>query len=329
MAHHGGPRFGKTRAGAQWIHELARRRRKIRIALVGATIAEARSVMVEGTSGLIEVAASEGVKLKWEPSLGVLRWPSGAIAQLFSGDNADGLRGPEHDYAWCDELAKWRQGPEAWKNLQLGLRRGARARAVVTTTPKSIDLIKTIIADPWTVTTTGRMTDNLNLDDKFRDVMTATYGGTRIGRQELDGELILDVAGALWTRELIAASRRPALTPGPSPESGRGEMERIVVGVDPPAGTDGDACGIVVCGKATDATLHVLEDASVAGLSPEGWANRVAAAAARWRAGLIVAEAITAGAMAKTCSKPPRPGCRIRLVPAPKGQGGPAPTRGP
>jgi phage terminase large subunit-like protein len=316
--------YGKTRAGAQWIHELVRRRRKVRIALVGATIAEARSVMVEGSSGLIEVAASEGVKLKWEPSLGVLRWPSGAIAQLFSGDNADGLRGPEHDYAWCDELAKWRQAEEAWKNLQLGLRRGVRARAVVTTTPRSIDVLKAIMADPWTVTTTGRMTDNLNLDDKFREVMTATYGGTRVGRQELDGELILDVEGALWTREMIAACRDERRAPstafgGPPPRSGE-DFERVVVGVDPPAGTDGDACGIVVAGKRADGMLYVLEDASVAGLSPEGWANRVAAAAARWGAGLIVAEANNGGAMVKSVLDAAGAEVRVKLVHASKGK---------
>ena len=336
--------FGKTRAGSQWIHELARRLRKMRIALVGATIAEARSVMVEGPSGLIEVAANEGVRLKWEPSLGLLRWPGGAVAQLFSGDNADGLRGAEHDYAWCDELAKWRQAQASWTNLQLGLRRGVRPRAVVTTTPKHIELLKHIKEDPWTVTTSGRTQDNLNIDDRFVEVMLQTYGGTRIGRQELDGELIADVEGALWTKAMIEKARTTPRAPstsfaGQQPHAGHAtcvtgsvappmgeELRRIVIGVDPPAGPStgsgqvGDACGIVVCGKGEDGLFYVLEDASVAGLSPEGWANRVAAAAARWGASLIVAEANNGGAMVKSVLDAAEAGVRIKLVHASKGK---------
>ena len=302
--------FGKTRAGAQWIHELARKRRRVRIALVGATIAEARSVMVEGPSGVIQVAAIEGMKLDWQPSLGLLKWPGGAVAQLFSGDNADGLRGAEHDFAWCDELAKWRQAQAAWDNLQMGLRRGLNPRAVVTTTPKRIDLLKRIRDDQWTVTTTGRTKDNLNIDEKFIDVMIDTYGGTRIGRQELDGELIAEIEGALWPKELIERART----------GDAGDLRRVVVGVDPPAGTDGDECGIVVCGRADDGTLHVLDDASVAGLSPEGWANRVAAAAARWNASLIVAEANNGGMMVKSVLDAAEAGVRVKLVHASKGK---------
>ncbi len=122
--------YGKTRAGAEWVNRLARSSGK-RIALVGASIDEARSVMVEGTSGLLAIARRTRTKIKWEPSLGRLTWPRGAQAQLFSGDHPDGLRGPEHDYAWCDELAKWRRAEEAWTNLQMGLRRGVRPRVAV------------------------------------------------------------------------------------------------------------------------------------------------------------------------------------------------------
>jgi len=121
--------FGKTRAGAEWIFGLANARPKVAIALVGATIADARSIMVEGVSGLLAVARNHARRLNWEPSLGRLTWPNGSQAQLFSGDNADGLRGPEHDFAWCDELAKWREAEDAWMNLQFGLRRGERPRA--------------------------------------------------------------------------------------------------------------------------------------------------------------------------------------------------------
>ena len=213
--------FGKTRAGAEWIEALARSRPGVRIALVGATIDEARRVMVEGVSGILSVATRRRHKVKWEPSLGRLGWPNGSQAQLFSGDNPDGLRGPEHDFAWCDELAKWGAGEAAWTNLQFGLRRGRRPRALVTTTPRPIDLLKRIRDGEWTVTTTGRTDENVNLDDKFVEVMVATYGGTRIGRQELDGELIEEIEGALWPRELIERARTGP-PPYPLPRAGGG-----------------------------------------------------------------------------------------------------------
>lgn len=306
--------FGKTRAGAEWIERLARSRPGARIALVAATIDEARRVMVEGVSGVLAVAARNRSRVDWEPSLGRLTWRNGSEAQLFSGDNADGLRGPEHDFAWCDELAKWRQADETWVNLQFGLRRGSRPRALITTTPKSIDLLHRIRDDRLTVTTTGRTDENINLDEKFVEAMLATYGGTRIGRQEIDGELIEDIEGALWTREGMERCRVPALTPALSRERER-EIDRIVVGVDPPAGVgEGvDACGIMVCGRRGD-SLYVLEDATVQGLSPEGWSNRVAAAVARWGAARVVAEANNGGAMVKSVLEAADAGLRVRLV---------------
>jgi phage terminase large subunit-like protein len=313
--------FGKTRAGAEWIYRLADGKPGVRIALVGATIADARSIMVEGVSGLLGIAKRRRRRLNWEPSLARLKWPNGSEAHLFSGDNADRLRGPEHDFAWCDELAKWRQAEWAWDNLQFGLRRGPRARALVTTTPRPMPLLERIRDGEWTVTTTGRTGDNVNLDEKFVQVMTATYGGTRVGRQELDGELLCDFEGALWTREMIERARVCALSPGPSPAEGRGEFDRIVVGVDPPAGAGegSDACGIVVAGSRGEA-LYVLEDATVRGLSPEGWSNRVAAAAARWGTRLVVAEANNGGAMVESVLKAADLGLKVRLVRASKGK---------
>ena len=312
--------FGKTRAGAEWVHELAWSR-PVRIALVAATIDEARRVMVEGASGLLSVARRWRHKVKWEPSKGELTWQRGSVAQLYSGDNADGLRGPEHAFAWCDELAKWREADAAWDNLQMGLRAGPRPRALVTTTPRPIGLLERIRADPWAVTTGGKTKDNINLPRNFVEVMMATYGGTRLGAQELDGELVGEPEGALWPRELIERCRVQPLSPTPPPQRGEGLFDRVVVGVDPPAGVgDGcDACGIVVAGKAGD-KFYVLEDASVAGLSPEGWSNRVAAAAARWGAGLVVAEANNGGAMVASVLKAAEVAVRVKLVHASRGK---------
>ena len=311
--------FGKTRAGAEWIHKLAWQR-KVRIALVGATIDEARRVMVEGPSGILSVARRQRHRLKWEPSLGQLTWPRGSVAQLFSGDNPDGLRGPEHAFAWCDELAKWRQPEAAWDNLQMGLRAGIRPRALVTTTPRPSQLLERIKAHARTVVSGSRTDRNINLPKEFIEAMIESYGGTRIGRQELDGELIADVEGALWTKEVIEQARVPV--------GAATGLARIVVGVDPAAGPStrsgqergGDECGIVVCGRSNDGTLYVLDDASVGGLSPEGWANRVAAAAARWGASLIVAEANNGGMMVKSVLDAAEAGVRVKLVHASKGK---------
>jgi phage terminase large subunit-like protein len=164
-------------------------------------------------------------------------------------------------------------------------------------------VLRRIIDDPLTVTTHGRTSDNLNLDERTIEVLTATYSGTRVGAQELDGELLKDAESALWSRELIERSRDDA------PDS----FDRIVVGVDPPAGTDGDACGIVVAGS-KDNVLYVLEDATMRGVSPEGWASQVATVAARWNAGTVVAEANNGGAMIESVLKAADVELKVRLV---------------
>jgi phage terminase large subunit-like protein len=312
--------FGRTRAGAEWVNGLAQSTPK-RIALVAATIDEARSVMVEGVSGILSVARKQRVRVRWEPSKGELTWPKGSVARLFSGDNADGLRGPEHHVAWCDELAKWRQAEEAWTNLQMGLRAGTRPRALVTTTPRPMRLLERIRQDEWTVATGGRTSDNVSLPKAFVDVMVKTYGGTRIGRQELDGELVADVEGSLWPRELIEKCRSfdtPLRLGSAATQDERG-WDRVVVGVDPPAGTNGDACGIVVCAKAGE-KYYVLADESVAGLSPVGWARAVAAAAARWGADKVVAEANNGGAMVGQVLRAADSGLAPKLVHASRGK---------
>jgi len=316
--------FGKTRAGAEWVHRLALTGRK-RIALVAASIDEARAIMVEGMSGLLNVARRQRVPVRWEPSLGRLTWPMGSVAQLFSGDHADGLRGPEHHFAWCDELAKWRQADAAWDNLQMGLRAGPRPRALVTTTPRPMRLLERIRADQWTVTTGGTTRDNVSLPKSFVEVMTATYGGSRIGRQELDGELMAEAEGSLFPRAMLEACRVDPSTiglmaNGPPPHaSHREEMDRVVVGVDPPASSKGDACGIVVAGRC-QGRLYVLADCSVEAASPERWAGAVARAAEQWGASHVVAEANQGGAMVKSVLKAADTGLRIRLVHASRGK---------
>ncbi|MCL6739875.1 terminase family protein [Sphingomonas sp. RB56-2] len=324
--------FGKTRAGAEWIHALALHGAK-RIALVGASIDEARSVMVEGQSGLLSIARRQRVRVKWEPGLGRMTWPSGAMASLYSGDHPDGLRGPEHHFAWCDELAKWRRAEESWANLQMGLRLGSRPRALVTTTPRPMRLLERIRGDTWTVASRGKTGDNISLPGSFIDVMTATYGGSRLGRQELDGELMAEAEGSLFPRALLERCRiqlLPGAGRGPGAPKGAadaahwtpayaGELDRVVVGVDPPASVGGDACGIVVAGR-SDGKLYVLADCSVAGASPERWAAAVARAAEDWGASHVVAEANQGGAMVESVLKAADAGLKVRLVHASRGK---------
>lgn len=302
--------YGKTRAGAEWIHRIALGP-PVRIALVGATIEEARNIMVEGMSGLLSVARRTRTKVMWEPSKGQLIWPRGTKAQLFSGDNGEGLRGPEHHFAWCDELSKWRQPQNSWDNLQLGLRAGDHPRVLVTTTPKPMPLLTNLHGASKTVVTGGRTMDNLTLPVAFIEAMVETYGKTRVGRQELNGELIEDVEGSLWPRGLIEKCRKTVPV----------KIDRIVIGVDPPAGAgpDCDACGIVVAAKAGD-EFYVLADESVQGLSPEGWARAVAKAAEKWDADRIVAEANNGGEMVRSCLIAAGASARPKLVHASRGK---------
>ncbi|HWH16956.1 MAG TPA: terminase family protein [Allosphingosinicella sp.] len=290
--------FGKTRAGAEWVSQVAREQGGARIALVGATLDDVRKVMIEGRSGLIAVAGT-GETIDWTPSTGRLVFPSGAEAFAYSGENPEKLRGPEHHFAWCDEIAKWRYPDAAWDNLQLGLRLGKRPRALVTTTPRPIGLVRRLIASG--AVTRGRTADNPHLAPSFVEEMSEAYGGTRLGRQELDGELVEDVEGALWTREMIERCRAPSTTAfggGPPPRAGE-DMRRVVIGVDPPASAGG-TCGIVACGLGADGTGYVLGDHSVRGLSPEGWARTVAYAAELHGADRVVAESNQGGEMVES-----------------------------
>ncbi|NYT42473.1 DNA-packaging protein [Sphingomonas sp. R-74633] len=302
--------FGKTRAGAEWVHARARANPDARIALVGGNEADVQHVMIEGAGGLL-AAAREDEKLVWHRSTGELIFPSGAQAHVYSAGAPEGLRGPEHHFAWCDELAKWGQrGEAAWDNMMLGMRLGEAPRIVVTTTPRPVKLMRKVMTLPGVHETCGRTAANPWLPMSFIEAMTADYGGTRLGRQELDGEMIDEVEGALWKRELLEACRAEAVP----------ALTRIVVGVDPPAGVGGDACGIVAAGVGRDGRGWVLEDASVQGATPEGWARAVAACAARHGADRVVAEKNQGGAMVKSVLLGADSGLPVTLVHASQGK---------
>ncbi|GGE95092.1 DNA-packaging protein [Sphingomonas prati] len=308
----GGRGFGKTRAGAEWVRAQLEGRPGVQAALIGATYAEARAVMVEGESGLLAIAPAH-VRPVWEPSLRRLRWPGGGTATVYSAAEPEALRGPQHHVAWADEIAKWKGGDAAWDNLAMGLRLGRLPRIVATTTPRPVPLVRRLIAMPGVVVTRGRTADNrANLADAFVATMDALYGGTRLGRQELDGELIEEIDGALWSRALIEACRRDVAVPA----------VRTVVAVDPPAGATAtsDACGIVVVTLGADGVAQVVADASVQGASPEGWAQAVADAAAAHGADRVVAEANNGGAMVDSVLRAANRAMPVKLVHASRGK---------
>ena len=293
----GGRGSGKTRTGAEWVKRVAlgippfAARAAGPIALIGETEHDVREVMVEGVSGVM-AAHGRAERPAWIPSRRRLEWPNGIVAQLFSAEDPDSLRGPQFAAAWLDELAKWKYAEEAFDMLQFGLRLGDRPRQVVTTTPRPSALLKRLIADPRCVTTRARTRANAAfLAPAFLDAVVARYAGTRLGRQELDGEIIEERADALWSRALIEACRVAAAPP----------LARIVVAVDPPAaaGSRADACGLVACGIAEDRTAYVLADETVAGLKPAGWAARAIALWRRLEADALVVEVNQGGEMVR------------------------------
>jgi phage terminase large subunit-like protein len=281
----GGRGSGKTRAGAEWVQAeviKAGRRTDLRIALVAETLGDAREVMIDGASGLARIARR--MRPEVEISRRRLIWPNGAIAQIFSSEDPESLRGPQFHLAWCDELAKWKHADETFDMLQFALRLGEHPRQVVTTTPRPVPLLKRLMADEATRLT--RMATSANaahLAPGFLSALAARYGGTRLGRQELDGELIEDRPDALWKRarldEIVAKLNEP--------------LRRIVVAVDPPAGGANACCGIVVAG------LKENGQAVVGGAGPAGWGRAVVSAYRRFEADRVVAEVNQGGDMVR------------------------------
>ncbi len=330
--------FGKTRAGAEWIAAMVRKERGLRIALVAATAEEARRIMVEGTSGLLDVAGS--LVVEWSPYLKLVRFANDNEVRLFSGASPEQLRGPEHHIAWCDELAKWEKPGDTWDMLQLGLRLGDHPRVLVTTTPQPGPVLARIMAQNRCITTHGRTYANPHVSVAYQDTIRDLYEGTRLGRQEIDGEL-LGAAGALWTVELIERCRiLPGDTlldtagdtllgvPCDAPVSEKGTPNRVsraappftrtLIAVDPPTGEG--TCGIIACARDAQAHVHVLADHSVTGRSPEGWARAVGAAAAAHDTREVIAEANQGGQMVKSVLLAADPDLHVRLVNAAQGK---------
>ena len=292
----GGRGAGKTRTGAEWVRGVALGEPGFlepaagRIALIGETHADVRDVMVEGPAGILSVHGERSERPAWSPSLRRLEWRNGAVAQSFSSEDPDGLRGPQFGAAWADELAKWRHPEETWDMLQFGLRLGTRPLQVVTTTPRPIPLLKRLLDGERTAISRARTLDNAaHLAPAFIEAVTRRYGGTRLGRQELDGELIEDRPDALWTRDGIEASRVVAAP----------DLVRVVVAVDPPAssGRRAASCGIVAAGADEAGTGYVLADASLGQAKPGEWAARAVATCRRWDADALVVEANQGGEM--------------------------------
>lgn len=314
--------FGKTRAGAEWIDAVARAVPGCQIALVGATQQDVREVMIEGPAGLLNIP-ERGQRPLWQPGLKRLVWPEGSLARCFSAAEPESLRGPQHHFGWADEVARWGttvgdggdRAVKAWSNLMLGLRMGERPRVVATTTPRMVPVLQTILKSAGLVTSGGATHDNAaNLSADWLRAMDEAYGDTALGRQELGGELIEAVAGALWDRRQIDAGRGAAIAPGDAVALAAADVVRIVVGVDPPAGIKGDACGIIVAGRCGDGRCVVLDDRSVEKQPPDGWAGAVAAAARDWGADRVVAEANNGGEMVRSVLQAADAGLPVQLV---------------
>ena len=314
----GGRGAGKTRAGAEWVRAVVHGEAWPgtppvgRLALIGETLADVREVMVEGVSGILAVHPP-GARPDWQPSRRRLVWPNGAVAQAFSSEDPDSLRGPQFDAAWADELGKWRHPEETWDMLQFGLRLGAEPRQTVTTTPRPIPLLKRLIAAEGTIVAHAPTRANAAfLAPGFIDRIVGRYVGTRLGRQELDGELIEDRADALWRRTDIEAMRVDAPPP----------LMRIVVAVDPPAShrKGADACGIVAAGIAADGAGYVLADETIAGARPDRWAARAVALYRRLEADALIAEVNQGGDMVSAVIRETDPAVPVTPVRATRGK---------
>ncbi|WP_254919108.1 DNA-packaging protein [Oceanicola sp. 22II-s10i] len=319
----GGRGAGKTRAGAEWVRAQVEGARPgdpgrcRRLALVAETIEQARDVMVFGESGIIACSPPDR-RPEWESVRKRLVWPNGAEARVFSAHDPESLRGPQFDGAWVDELAKWRRGQDAWDMLQFALRLGEEPRVCVTTTPRNVRVLKTLLDAPSTAVTHAPTEANrANLAESFLAEVRARYEGTRLGRQELDGLLLEDSEGAMWT---AAGLERACVDIVP-------ELDRVVVAVDPPVtGHKGsDECGIVVAGVTMRGDVrnwraYVLEDASLGAATPSKWAEAAIDAMRRHGAERLVAEVNQGGDLVESVVRQVDPVVPFRKVHASRGK---------
>jgi phage terminase large subunit-like protein len=309
----GGRGAGKTRTGAEWVRDIALDRQAPLagpIALVGETYADPREVMIEGVSGLMSVHASFE-RPSWQPSRRRLVWNTGVVAQTFSSEDPEALRGPQFAAAWGDEAGKWRNAETTWDMLQFGLRLGARPRQVVTTTPRPVPLIRRLIASDDTVVTRATTRDNLkHLSPAFLTRVVGRYAGTRLGRQELEGELIEDREDALWQRSDIER-RRVDVSPA---------LRRIVVAVDPPASKRSGICGIVAAGLDADGTAYVVADWTLAEVKPHQWAAAALSLYRQLGADALVAEVNQGGDMVAAVMHEVDAGVPVKPVRATRGK---------
>jgi phage terminase large subunit-like protein len=278
--------FGKTRIGAEWTRESAKQYPLVNI--IGATADDARDIMIEGESGILACCPPQE-RPEYLPSKRRLEWPNGARTLIFTADEPERLRGKQHMRLWMDEVAAWRH-PEAYDQAMLGLRLGSNPQAVATTTPRPTKLIRDMIADPSTVVTRGSTYDNrANLAPQFLDQIVKRYEGTRLGRQELAGELLLDVPGALWTLAMFDERRNAP------------DLKRVVVAIDPAASRneDSDETGIIVAGHGIDDDWYVLADRS-GNFAPDEWAKRAIHAYDEFKADRIIAEVNNGGDMVES-----------------------------
>lgn len=303
--------WGKTRVGAEWVRKQVEKNGRRRIALVAPTAGDSRDTMVEGESGILAISPP-WFRPKYEPSKRRLTWPNGARATLFSADEPGRLRGPQHDAAWCDELAAWRY-PEAWDQLMFGLRLGDRPQVVATTTPKPRKFLIDLAKEAGTHVTRGSTYDNLqNLAPTFRETILKRYEGTNLGRQELMGELLEDLPGALWQRSRIE-ELRVASTPK--------DTMRVVVAIDPAvtSGEEADETGIIVAAKGRDGHGYVLADLS-GRYSPLGWANVAIRAYHQFKADRVIGEVNNGGEMIESTLRGVDPKVSYRAVHASRGK---------
>ena len=302
--------FGKTRSGAEWIIEQVAADAK-RLAIVGATAADVRDVMVEGESGILACSPPWDRPI-YEPSKRRLAWPNGAIGTTYSADEPQRLRGPQHDAAWCDEIASWRY-PAAFDMLLFGLRLGAQPRCVITTTPRPVKIIRELLARDDCVVTRGSTSENAaNLAPQFLSTIVKKYEGTRLGRQELEAEMLDDVPGALWTRDRIEELRR---------DTAPGAFRRMVVAIDPSGsgGDEADEVGIIVAAMGENDHAWIIADAS-GRFSPIEWAKTAVNLYHRYRCDRIIAERNYGGDMVEATIRSVDPNVSYSSVVATRGK---------